>query len=195
MSMFPKSYVMRARRNGSAAGLILALAVAPSMAPLTAAAQDGELSDLTPRLLFAISGGAWSTIPAAEPDASSGEQNDADGSGDAEDEAADAATGDERGYYRALAYRSEDNTSRLYLQRIALGENGPETVESTEITDITTLGAYITDLRPENSTGASSTAGFTAFVYLKRDPADSAAETFELFVDEFGDVTIDGATN
>jgi len=105
------------------------------------------------------------------------------------------ADGTARGYYRIVALRSADNTSRLYLQRIRLGADGPVLIDSAEVTALTDMRAYVTDMRPENSTGRAERTGFAAFVYLKRDPAVIEPETFALFVDDFGDVSFQPATN
>ncbi len=101
----------------------------------------------------------------------------------------------QRGYYRLVAIRSADNTSRLYLQRIQLAESGPALVDSVEIEAMTDMRAYITDMRPENSTGMAERPGFAAFVYLKLDPAAGEPDTYELFVDDFGDIAFTPASN
>lgn len=132
-----------------------------------AAADEAVVAEMSPRILFTISGGAW--------------QGD-----DGEEEA---------GYYRAVVWRAQDNTSRLYLQQIVLSDEGPQIIETSEIPEITELGAYVTDMRPENSRGTPSAEGFAAFIYLKRDPAVAEPEMWELFVDEFGEIRIDGASN
>ena len=119
-----------------------------------ASAQQADMEALSPRILFVVSGGFWQTLPEAEDgDESAAADGETGDSGEA-----GAATGDaeERGYYRALAYRSDDDTSRLYLQRIALGADGPAVVESSEITQVTERAGYITDIRPENSSGVSA---------------------------------------
>jgi hypothetical protein len=164
-------------------------------------ADSETVSNLSPRVLFTVSGGYWENIPAAGAagDATASDDGE-DGSTNVGDDDAAASEGSEattpgRGYYRAVAYRSQDNTSRLYLQQIALTDTGPEILDTTEIEAVTQADVYITDIRPENSTGVSATAGFTAFIFLKTAPDAAEPETWELFVDEFGDVTIDGATN
>lgn len=164
------------------------LALAFSLALLgwnSASAQEpGDLAqELSPRLLFVVSGGFWESDEPAE-------QTD-----DEEAEAPADAEPDQRGYYRALALRSEDNSSRLYLQRIALTENGPELLDSTEVNEITERAGFITDIRPENSTGVSASPGFAAFIYIKDAPDAPEPAMLELFVDEFGEMTVDGASN
>lgn len=161
-------------------GLALAAAMLCLPAPLVAQTDDATAeiaAALSPRVLFAVSGGFWQEENVSVSDAS--EQ-----------------AGDEpvRGYFRAIAIRSEDNTSRLYLQRIRLGEDGPMIVDSTAVEAVTEMGVYITDMHPESSSGVAS-PGFAAFVYLKDDPATAEPDTYELFVDDFGDVTFAPASN
>lgn len=115
---------------------------------------------LSPRVVAVVSGGRW--------------ESSADG---------DAG----KGYYRAVAVRSGDNTSRLYLQKLGLSEGSPSVLDTKEVQELTDMGAYITDMRPENSTGVSANAGFVTYVYLKEDPSITEPDTWELFVDEFGD--------
>ena len=57
------------------------------------------------------------------------------------------------------------------------------------------MQAYITDMRPESSSGVADRQGFAAFVYLKLDPASAEPDTYELYVDEFGDAVFAPATN
>lgn len=102
---------------------------------------------------------------------------------------------DQRGYYRAIAVRSADNTSRLYLQRIQLADSGPSLVDTNEIESMTEMKAYITDMRPETSTGIAQRPGFAVFVYLKLDPTAGEPDTYELFVDDFGDIAFTPASN
>jgi hypothetical protein len=170
------------KRQIHALALAVALAVAGPMAVF--AQEPSDLAEgLSPRLLFVVSGGFWQTNEAA------GETTEG------EAEAPADAEPDQRGFYRALAIRSEDNSSRLYLQRIALTENGPELLDSTEITEVTERSGYITDIRPENSAGVSASQGFAAFIYIKDTPDAPEPDMLELFVDEFGELTLNGASN
>ena len=130
---------------------------------------EGIAGSMPARVLSVVSGGFW--------------QAPIDG-----DQAA-------RGYYRIIALRSEDNTSRLYLQRIRMSEGGPVLVDSVEVAELTALRAYITDMRPEDSTGQAAQPGFGAFIYLKRDPAVVEPQTFELFVNDFGALSFEPAAN
>lgn len=171
---------------------MLGAAAAGILVTVPADADETVIEALSPRILFSISGGYWEKLP----DGGETESGEAEEDGE-ETPSPDAAAepAGERGYYRAVAYRSADNSSRLYLQKIRLNDGEPAVLETAEIEEIANEPAFITDLRPENSTGVSATPGFAAFIYLKRDPADAQPETWELFVDEFGERTVNEATN
>ena len=94
-----------------------------------------------------------------------------------------------------MAIRGEDNRSLLELQEIALGSDGPALASSTGIDEINSLGGYITDIRPEDSTGAASRQGFGAYIYLKTDPAVAEPETWALYIDEFGEMLVERSSN
>ena len=94
-----------------------------------------------------------------------------------------------------IAIRGADNRSQLHLQQIALTPEGPELALSIGIDEINALGAYVTDIRPEDSTGAASAPGFAAYIYLKTDPKVAEPETWALYVDEFGEIQVERSSN
>jgi hypothetical protein len=161
--------------------------------PTIAAAQatsDG-IEAVSPRVLFVVSGGYWEADaePVAEPEA---------GNGDAAAETpADPASpaSVERGFYRLVVLRGQDNTSQVHLQRFALSPEGPKLVESSDLEAISSLPAYVTDARSEDTSNVSNQAGFAAFITLKTDPKVVERETWTVFVDEFGEVEVTRATN
>ncbi len=152
------------------AGLAVVLLAASATHGL---AQDGQ-KDAAPavpaEIIAVVSGGLWR--------AGTEEQSEAD---------TDAAPPDGGGYYRAIAVRSPDNTSRLYFQKIDLSTGKPEILETVDVEELASMPAYITDMRPETSTGVTDYEGFAAYVYLKEDPSAVEPDTWELFVDEFGE--------
>ena len=101
----------------------------------------------------------------------------------------------QRGYYRLIAVRGEDNRSLVELQHIALTPDGPQLLESFGIEEINSLGAYVTDIRPEDSTGAAAQQGFGAYIYLKTAPNVVEPETWALYVDQFGDIQVEQWSN
>ncbi len=147
---------------------------------------------LSPRVLFVTSGGYWEeseeSDAAAAPEAA--DQTD----GETTSELAEAVP-PSRGYYRLIAIRGTDNRSEVHLQHIALTPEGPALARSMGIDEINSLGAYVTDIRPEDSTGAASQAGFGAYIYLKTDPTVAEPETWALYIDEFGDIQVDRSSN
>lgn len=168
----------------------LLVVTALTLTPALAAEDPAVLAETTPtRVLSIVSGGYWE----AEADAAEAEEKTDDDAAANDNQKAEQQG--KRGYYRSVAIRSADNTSRLFLQRIWLSADGPELLDSQEVTALTELQAYITDMRPENSTGIAKQHGFVTFVYLKTDPQAQEPDTWELFVDEFGDTAFTPASN
>ena len=169
-------------------------------APLTLLLLAGLISPLAnqaPRILFVTSGGYWEeageTDPdPADPDAAEPESADNETKDDTASELAEAVPAS-HGYYRLIAIRGEDNRSQVHLQQIALTPQG--LALSIEIDEINSLGGYVTDMRPEDSTGAASGAGFAAYIYLKTDPTVVEPDTWALYIDEFGDIQVERSSN
>jgi len=161
--------------------LLLLACLAPSL-PASGFAQDtSKLADtLSPRILFLTSGGYWEKADEAANSSEAG---------------AEVKTGKQRGYYRLIAIRGDDNRSLLQLQQIALTPEGPEIATSIGIEEINSLGGYVTDIRPEDSTGAVSQQGFAAYIYLKTDPAVIEPDTWAFYIDEFGDIQVERSSN
>ena len=174
--------------------LLLAGLVTPIAFPAHSQEDQATLaSDLSPRLLFVTSGGYWEET--TENDAAADSEPAApDADAEAPPELAEAAPSG-RGYYRLIAIRGEDNRSLVYLQQIALTAQGPELALSIGVDEINTLGGYVTDIRPEDSTGAASAVGFGAYIYLKTDPTVAEPETWALYIDEFGDMQVERSSN
>ena len=161
--------------------LLLLACLAPSLPASGFPQEASTLADaLSPRILFLTSGGYWEKT------------DDATDSGNA---SAEAKAETQRGYYRLIAIRGEDNRSLVQLQQIALTPEGPELATSIRIDEINSLGGYVTDIRPEDSTGAASQQGFGAYIYLKTDPAVIEPETWAFYIDEFGDIQVERSSN
>ncbi|WP_034853995.1 hypothetical protein [Sinorhizobium sojae] len=144
-------------------------------------AQDGAI--LPPNIIFVTSTGFW-------------EESASDIEAGADDEATEpgAATG-RRGYYKLVALRRTDGTAEIHLQQIASTPAGPEIVSSAELEEFTALKPYVTDIRPETSTGVTHQPGMFATVYLKTDPSAAEPESWSVLIDELGDIKIERATN
>ena len=158
---------------------------------------DTEITGISERLLFVVSGGYWEdaavtaeTAPAGESEPA-GEEKPAEGAPATEARESAASPPAKRGYYRLVALRAEDNTSRVYLQQMRLAETGPEVEMTTDIEEISSQSLYVTNIVQE----IGSAAGFSAFVYAKPDPKLPEPDTWTVFVDEFGELSVEKATN
>ncbi len=158
----------------------LAMAAAPALA--------GDIDELPVTATFVVSTGFWEEV-GGEP------SGKADAEADAETKDAPAEAAVRRGYYKLVAIRQPDRTAKVYLQQIALDEKGPQVVESVELEEFTAIKPYVTDIRPEDSTGISRQPGLFATVYLKTDPAATEPESWTVMIDEFGEIKIEKATN
>lgn len=98
------------------------------------------------------------------------------------------------GYYKLFAVRQEDRTSKVYLQQIAQTETGPAIASTVELQEFSDLKPYVTDIRPENSNGIIKEPGLFATIYLKTDP-NAEPDGWTVLIDEFGDITVEKATN
>lgn len=100
-----------------------------------------------------------------------------------------------RGYYKLVAVRQPDRTAKVYLQQVAATENGPVLVNSVELEEFSAIRPYVTDIRPEDSSGISRQPGLFATVYLKTDPATLEPEGWTVLIDEFGDIKVEKQSN
>ncbi len=165
--------------------------------PSRAQDADTEITAISGRLLFVVSGGYWeeaavaaeTAAPEADGEAAT-EEKPAEGEPAVEAEA-QAAPPAKRGYYRLVALRAEDNTSRVYLQQMRLADTGPQVEMTTDIEEISSQSLYVTNIVQE----IGSAAGFSAFVYAKPDPKLPEPDTWTVFVDEFGELSVEKATN
>lgn len=171
--------------------ILLLLSGLVSAIASTSMAQDVSplAESLSPRLLFVTSGGYWEE--AADGGAATETQTQTTEPASSSAETAPP----KRGYYRLIAIRSADNKSQVHLQQIALTPQGPELALSIGVEEINALGGYVTDIRPEDSTGAASGPGFAAYIYLKTDPKVIEPDTWSLYIDEFGDIHVERSSN
>jgi len=98
------------------------------------------------------------------------------------------------GYYKLFAVRQADRTAKIYLQQIEQSDAEPSITSTVELQELNDLKPYVTDIRPENSSGMLKEPGLFAMVYLKTDP-DAESETWTVVIDEFGEVTVGKASN
>ena len=114
---------------------------------------------------------------------------------DAEDDGAKAPAALRRGYYKLIAVRQPDGTAEVHLQQIESTAGGPKIASSTELEEFSALKPYVTDIRPENSSGITAEPGLFATVYLKTDPKAEEPESWTVLIDELGEIRIERATN
>ncbi|MBW8284383.1 MAG: hypothetical protein K0M55_12330 [Rhizobium sp.] len=175
------------------AGLIgLLLASGPALAE--------DIDQLPVTATFVISGGAWEgdaeSLGASKPAAPAPAPGDAAAPAPAPAPPSETAAPAMRsGYYKLIAIRQPDRTAKVYLQQILSSETGPQVLESVELEEFTAIRPYVTDIRPEDSTGVSRQPGFFATVYLKTDPAAVEPEGWTVLIDEFGEIRVERATN
>ncbi|MGV8939851.1 MAG: hypothetical protein ACOH2J_22260 [Allorhizobium sp.] len=100
-----------------------------------------------------------------------------------------------RGYYKLVAERQPDRTAKVYLQQVAATDDGPVLVNSVELEEFSAMRPYVTDIRPEDSSGVSRQPGLFATVYLKTDPATLEPEGWTVLIDEFGDIKVEKQSN
>lgn len=100
-----------------------------------------------------------------------------------------------KGYYKLVSIRQPDRTAKIYLQQIASADSGPTVVSSVEIEELNALKPYVTDIRPESSSGVTSQPGLFATVYLKTDPQAKEPESWTVMIDELGEMIVERASN
>ncbi|KRB50379.1 hypothetical protein ASE04_17710 [Rhizobium sp. Root708] len=156
-------------------------------APLSAEAGEEPGALLPASVIFATSTGYWEDdgeLPIVQHSAASAKP----------DESKKAQSKARHGYYKIFAVRQPDRTAKVFLQQIAQTEDGPDVLSTVEIQELNDLKPYVTDIRPENSTGMLKEPGLFATVFLKTDP-DAEADSWTVIIDEFGEVTVGKASN
>ena len=148
----------------------------------SAGAKAEDANVVPPQVTFVTSIGYWEE--SGEPLSSLDPNAAAEKPGDAR-----------RGYYKLIALRQADGTAQVHLQQIEATSAGPVVVSSAELEEFSALKAYVTDIRPETSTGVTAQPGMFATVYLKTDPTAREPETWTVLIDDLGDIKIERASN
>ncbi|MDX3929003.1 MAG: hypothetical protein QHC90_24785 [Shinella sp.] len=151
---------------------------------LPAPAQE-EQSPVPPTVTFVVSTGFWEEGPQTE------------GLAPKTEEAEQAASNGEprRGYYKLIALRQPDGTAQVHLQQIEATAQGPQVLSSAALEEFSAMKPYVTDIRPENSSGITTQPGLFATVYLKTDPKATEPESWTVLIDDLGDIKVERATN
>lgn len=177
--------MMAVRQTFLATLIVAGLIVTGSTIPAEAQPFDDDI--LPASIIFATSTGYWEddgdSLPVERAPTTTQSVN-----------TEDAKPQQRHGYYKLFAVRQPDKTCKVYLQQIAQSDAGPAIVSTVELQEITDLKPYVTDIRPENSTGIIQEPGLFATIYLKTDPA-ADSDGWTVLIDEFGDITVEKATN
>lgn len=167
------------KRHLCATLAVLLLAGSPALA-------EGD-SPVSETITFVVSTGFWE-----EP-----MENDSDAAATTKPETAETGQPDvlRRGYYKLIAVRQPDGTAHIHLQQIEATAEGPKIASSTVLEEFSALKPYVTDIRPENSSGVTAQPGLFATVYLKTDPKAAESESWTVLIDDLGEIRIERATN
>jgi hypothetical protein len=144
-----------------------------------------DASPVSETITFVVSTGFWE-----EPAEDEAQQDTAT----AKPETAEPTTS-RRGYYKLIAVRQPDGTAQVHLQQIEATADGPKIASSAVLDEFSAMKPYITDIRPENSTGITTQPGLFATVYLKTDPKAAEPESWTVLIDDLGEIKIERATN
>lgn len=152
----------------------------------SAGAKAEDATVVPPQVTFVTSTGYWEEsgepLSALDPGASSADATGKQGPA-------------RRGYYKLVALRQADGTAQIHLQQVEATASGPTVISSAELEEFSSLKAYVTDIRPETSTGVSAQTGMFATVYLKTDPSEREPEAWTVLIDDLGDIKIERASN
>ena len=162
------------------------LMLAGTVALLLLASAPAHAEDPSPvpeTVTFVISTGFWEE-PVEDDAAATPETSDAG-----------AAASLRRGYYKLIAVRQPDGTAQVHLQQIEATAAGPKIASSTVLEEFSAMKPYVTDIRPENSSGITTQPGLFATVHLKTDPKASEPESWTVLIDDLGDIKVERATN
>lgn len=140
-------------------------------------------SPVAETITFVVSTGFWEE-PAGDTEATKPETGKSD-----------EKTDMRRGYYKLIAERQPDGTAEIHLQQIEAAANGPKVASSTVLEEFSALKPYVTDIRPENSSGITAQPGLFATVYLKTDPKAAEPESWTVLIDDLGEIKVERATN
>jgi hypothetical protein len=100
-----------------------------------------------------------------------------------------------RGYYKLIAVRQPDGTAQIHLQQIEATAAGPKIASSAILEEFSAMKPYVTDIRPEISSGITTQPGLFATVYLKTDPKAAEPESWTVLIDDLGEIKVERATN
>ena len=146
---------------------------------------EGE-SPIAETITFVVSTGFWEDA-AAEADEAAATKPETAGT--------EQPAALRRGYYKLIAVRQPDGTAQIHLQQIEATAEGPKIASSAVLDEFSAMKPYVTDIRPENSSGITTQPGLFATVYLKTDPKAAEPESWTVLIDDLGEIKVERATN
>lgn len=166
------------KRHVQAIALAVLLVASPAFA-------EGE-PPVAETITFVVSTGFWEES-AAEADEAAAAKPETTGT--------EQPAALRRGYYKLIAVRQPDGTAQIHLQQIEATAEGPKIASSAVLDEFSAMKPYVTDIRPENSSGITTQPGLFATVYLKTDPKAAEPESWTVLIDDLGEIKVERATN
>lgn len=142
-----------------------------------------ELDELPPQVTFSISGGRWE-------DPGESVENGIVKSPKLASNAQSAAKSTRHGYYRLVAVQQPDQTGKVFLQQMQVTDVGSQLIDRVELQEISELHAIITDIRTDDTSGINRSLGFLATVYVKTNPKSADPDSWNVMIDEFGEIQV-----
>lgn len=158
---------------------LLVVILAGGFMPATAS----ELDELPPQVTFSIIGGRWE-------DPGESDNNGIVKSPNLEKGAQSPAKLIRRGYYRLVAVQQPDQTGKVFLQQMQVTDAGPQLIDRVELQEITELHGFITDIRTDDTSGVNRSLGFLATVYVKTNQKSADPDSWNVIIDEFGEIQV-----
>ncbi|THF52269.1 hypothetical protein [Allorhizobium terrae] len=149
--------------------------------PLAARADalDGLPSDVT----FLISGGSWE-------DPGGLDANGIVPSPKVSGGAAKQAKETRYGHYRLIAVQQPNRPGKVFLQQMQVTDSGSKPIDTIELREFSDKQVYITDIRTDDTSGRNRELGFFASVYLKTNLKMLESESWNVVIDEFGEIQV-----
>lgn len=146
-------------------------------------AKASELDELAPQVTFSISGGRWE-------DPGESDNNGIVKSPELKKGTQSPAKSIRRGYYRLVAVQQPDKTGKVFLQQMQVTDAGPQLIDRVELQEITDLHGFITDIRTDDTSGSNRSLGFLATVYVKTNQKSADPDSWNVIIDEFGEIQV-----
>jgi hypothetical protein len=94
------------------------------------------------------------------------------------------------GRYRLIAVQQHNRPGKVFLQQMQVTDSGSIPIDTVELQEFSAKPVYITDIRTEDTSGGSSELGFLASVYVKSNLKSLESESWNVIIDEFGEIQV-----